>query len=86
MINDPAQLYTFTGRGGVVLPNEAPEVIREIARRYDVDYLVLEYGEFEGRRVLAAPTPLLGLLDNPPEFLDPLPLDTPNARLYGIKP
>lgn len=77
MVNDPAQLYYFTGRGGVVLPNEPPEIILDIARRYGVGYLLLE-----GRD--ATPAPLWPLYDATPDFLRPLPLDVPDARLYAI--
>jgi hypothetical protein len=78
MINDPAQLYYYTGHGGVVLPNENPEVILEIARRYKVDYLVLEQG--------GIPAPMLSAWDTPPDFLEPLPVpDFPNVRLYAVR-
>ncbi len=64
MINDPAMLYTFTGLGGVVIPNEAPDVIAEIAERYQIDYVVIEpYG---------VPAPLRAILDVPPDFLHEL--------------
>lgn len=78
MVNDPAQLYYFTGLGGVVLPNEAPDVIPEIARRYGVGYLLLE-----GQG--ATPAPLLSIYENPPDFFTPLPFDVPNMRLYAIE-
>jgi hypothetical protein len=84
MINDPAQLYYFTGLGGVVLPNETPDVIPEIARRYQVDYLVIEIIYLSGKPVLAVPDGLLFNLDYPPDFLAPISLDYPNARLYAI--
>ncbi|MGB1288893.1 MAG: ArnT family glycosyltransferase, partial [Aggregatilineales bacterium] len=42
MINDPAQLYYYTERSGVVIPNESPDVIPEIAAIYDIDYLLIE--------------------------------------------
>ena len=76
MINDPAQLYFYTGMGGVVTPNADPRVIQEIAQRYHVDYLLLEAGGIPGK--------LLPALDNPPSFLTPLEFDQPNVRLYGI--
>ena len=61
MINDPAMLYYFTGFGGVVIPNESPDVIAEIAERYQIDYVVIEsYG---------MPAPLRTILEMPPDFL-----------------
>ncbi|MBC7809675.1 MAG: hypothetical protein H7175_00915 [Burkholderiales bacterium] len=86
MINDPSQMYYFTKLGGVSLPNAAPDVIREIAARYDIDYLLLEFEMRNGQRVAPGiPNGLLPILDNPPDFLSPVPLDTPNARLYAIE-
>jgi hypothetical protein len=85
MINDPLQLYYFTGRGGVVLPNEAPTVIPEIAARYDVDYLLLETQMIGGQTYVAAPDQLSGILDNPPVFLERMDVDLPSgALLYAI--
>ncbi len=86
MINDPAQLYYFTGLGGVVLPNEVPEIILDIARQYDVDYLLIEGVNPAGDASSAAPRPLWPLLISSPEFLSPLPLDGfPTVRLYVIR-
>ncbi|MCS6836040.1 MAG: glycosyltransferase family 39 protein [Anaerolineae bacterium] len=42
MINDSAQFFYYTGRGGVVIPNEPPEVIPLLAARYGVDYVLFE--------------------------------------------
>ncbi len=83
MINDPAQLYYFTGLGGVVLPNEFPDTILDIARKYDVDYLLLE-GITDDGRAAQAPQELWSILTSPPDFLTHLPLDVPGARLYEI--
>jgi hypothetical protein len=83
MINDPAQLYYFTGLGGVTLPNEAPEVILDIARHYDVDYLVLEGITENGGA--AAPRKLLSILQTPPDFLAPLSLNVADVQLYEIR-
>ena len=79
MINDPAALYFFTGRGGGVLPNESPDVIPLIARQYGVGYLLLEAPS-------ATPARLWPLFQTTPPFLTPIPLDTPNVRLYAITP
>ena len=84
MVNDPAQLYYFTGRGGVVLPNELPEVIAQIADKYGVDYLLLEYTTSEGQTLVAAPSSLASILDTPPDFLTRVDVDLPGAVLYAI--
>ncbi|MEL6270940.1 MAG: hypothetical protein AAFR22_14115, partial [Chloroflexota bacterium] len=75
MINDPAQLYYWTGRGGVVLPdNAAPDVIPEIAAQYDIDYLFLEFVTEDGI-ALAAPEGIADIPANTPAFLTEIPLD-----------
>ncbi len=76
MINDPAGLYYHTGRGGVVLPNSAPDAIPGIAARYQIDYLILESPE-------AVPVPLMALFDTTPDYLIPIPFDG-GARVYAI--
>lgn len=87
MINDPAALYYFTGRGGVVLPNEAPDVIPQIAAQYDVDYLLIQFTpQPDGQLVPEIPSALYFDFDNPPVYLQPLPFDAPNVRLYAIRP
>lgn len=43
MRNDPAQLYYYTGLGGVVLPNERPQVMMFLAEKYQIDYVLFEY-------------------------------------------
>ena len=42
MTADPAGFAYFTGRGGVVTPNDSLEVIREVAADYGIRWLVLE--------------------------------------------
>lgn len=85
MVNDPAQLYYFTGLGGVVIPNEDPAAVVEIARRYGVRYLLLEEVTPDGRAALGAPQTFWPLLAAPPAYLEPLPLaDFPDKRLYAI--
>ena len=81
MINDPAQFAYYTGRGGVVLPNADPSVLAEIAERYSVDYLLLE-ADGAG---YALPARLAPIIDAPPEFLRPVPLEHADARLYVIR-
>ncbi len=85
MINDPAQLYYFTGLGGVVLPNESPDVIVDIARKYNVKYLVIEGISVDGRDSIAIPLKFVSVLTAPPDFLVSVPLDVPNVRLYEIR-
>lgn len=76
IINDPAALYYYTGMGGVVTPNAAPDVLPQIAERYNVDYLVLEAGGIPAR--------LLPAYDDPPSFLRRMDFPDPNVRLYEI--
>jgi hypothetical protein len=85
MINDPAQLYYFTGLGGVVLPNESPDVIVEIARKYDVKYVVIEEVSEDGHTSNAITEKMDNILTAPPSFLVPVPLNVPNVRLYEIR-
>ncbi len=85
MINDPAQLYYFTGLGGVVLPNESPAVIPQIARLYGVRYLVLEGVAADGQSSSAAPESLWPILTAPHDFLIPLPFSDSSVRLYEIR-
>ncbi len=84
MVNDPAQLYYFTGYGGVVLPNETPDVLPEIAGKYGVDYLLLEYTTVNGQTSVAASAKLASILDTPPGFLTRVDLDLPGAVLYAF--
>ena len=80
MINDPAELYYYAGRGGVVLPNEQVDVILEIARQYDVDYFL-----FQGQGSLT--TELFDSFDanNLPPFLTLITADLPSGgSLYAI--
>lgn len=78
LINDPAALYYYTGLGGAVLPDSPPEMIAEIARRYRLDYVMLE-------SAAGTPAPLLSLFDAPPDFLTPIPIAYEGARLYAIR-
>jgi 4-amino-4-deoxy-L-arabinose transferase-like glycosyltransferase len=89
MLNDPPQLYYWTGLGGVVLPNSPPEVIPEIARRFGVTHLLFyDLLEDESGRVVGAsvPQPLWTIFDQPPEFLTPVEFGVRGARLYAITP
>ncbi|MCB9450440.1 MAG: hypothetical protein H6672_03325 [Anaerolineaceae bacterium] len=84
MVNDPAALYYFTGLGGVVLPNESPDVIPDIAQRYGVGYLLLQGVTADGRASDGVPPPLWPVLAGDTPFLTPIPLDIPGVRLYAI--
>lgn len=85
MVNDPAQLYYFTGLGGIVIPNEDPAVIVELARRYGVRYLLLEEVTPDGRAALGAPQSFWPALAAPPAYLEPISLaGFPDKRLYAI--
>lgn len=78
MINDPAALYYFTGRGGAALPNNPPETLLEIADRYGMTYLLLD-----GRE--GTPLPLWSLFDTPPAFLTEVPADlSEGMKLYAF--
>jgi hypothetical protein len=83
MINDPAQLYYFTGLGGVVLPNEPPDVIPVIAQKYEVRYLLLEGVTNAGQA--AASRKLWPILSDKPDFLTPVPFNYPGVMLYEIR-
>ncbi|HVU13760.1 MAG TPA: hypothetical protein VHD90_20930, partial [Phototrophicaceae bacterium] len=75
--DDPAELYYYTGMGGATLPNDPPQTILDVARRYNIDYLLLK--DDSG----SIPAGLLPILDAPPDFLKPIPFKS--ARLYAIQ-
>jgi hypothetical protein len=77
MLNDPAALYYFTGLSGVVLPNETPDVISDIARRYAITHLLLEAPD-------GTPRPLWSLFEVTPDFLREVPFGVPGVRLFEI--
>ena len=76
MINDPAALYTYTGRGGAAVPASAPAVIPEVAARYQLAYVVLE--------AAGLPAAMIPAWESPPEWLQPIPFDLPGVRVYAI--
>jgi hypothetical protein len=85
MINDPAQLYYYTGLGGVVLPHESPSVIKQIAQGYGVDYLVLESDTVDGQQVWAMSARLQSIVSGDlPDFLREIDLDVTGVKLYAI--
>ncbi len=81
MINDPAQLYYFTGRGGITFPNESPDILLELAQTYQIDYVLIEITR---AGFLAIPIPFTFDLDNPPAFLQEMHWAVPSTRLYRI--
>ncbi len=89
LVNDPAQLYYYTGYGGAVLPNAHPDSITEIARRYGVTHVLLEGLREEQGEVIQAAVPhrLRPIFAEPPAFLRPVPLPPErerSTRLYEI--
>ncbi len=79
LVNDPAELYYYTGRGGVVLPNAPVEVLQQVANQYDVDYFL-----FQGENSLTTQLYTSFDPDNLPPFLTLITADLPGARLYAI--
>ncbi|MBI1258610.1 MAG: hypothetical protein GC204_14170 [Chloroflexi bacterium] len=75
--DDPPQLYYYTGMGGASLPNGTPETLLEVARQYDIDYVVIMGGAD------SIPAGLQSILDNPPAFLKLIPGS--GMRVYAIQ-
>ena len=85
MINDPAKLYYYLGMGGVTLPNEPVAMVLDIARQYQVGFLLLEGINSDSISRWRPQGALRFDLDNPPSFLRPFPLDlSSDVRLYQI--
>ncbi|MFW5691250.1 MAG: hypothetical protein ACOCXZ_02005 [Chloroflexota bacterium] len=82
MINDPAQLYYFTGLSGVVIPNAPVDVVPEIARRFGVTHLVVE----TAGAGLAVPRPFDINPEALPDFLRPVDVSLDGALLYAVNP
>ncbi|MBL8133764.1 MAG: glycosyltransferase family 39 protein [Anaerolineae bacterium] len=76
LFDDPPELYYYTGFGGATLPNGTPDDLLAVARRYDIDYLLLK------EDAAAIPVGLLPILDAPPAELHQLEFEP--ARLYVI--
>ncbi len=76
--DDPPELYYYTGRGGASLPNGTPETLLEVARKYEIDYVVI-MGSAD-----SMPAGLQSILENPPDFLKP-ELGFLNMRVYAIQ-
>lgn len=74
MLNDPSQLYYYTGIESVTIPNETPDIALEIANIYDIDYLLLVDGE------LTEPMKF----EEIPEFLIPIDFPIEEAHLYAF--
>lgn len=76
MINDPAAMYYYTGRGGAAVPSSAPAVIPQLAARYQLDYVVLE--------AAGLPAAMSSAWDAPPAWLQPVSLELPGVRVYAV--
>ena len=63
MSDDPPELYYYTGMGGASLPNGTSETLLEVARRYQIDYVVIMGGAD------SLPAGMQSIIDNPPDFL-----------------
>ena len=75
MINDPSELYYYTGLSGVPVPNAPPDVIPQIVAAYGVSYVVLEDS--------GIPEPMQ--FDTPPSFLQPVTFSVEGVRVYAIE-
>jgi uncharacterized membrane protein len=75
---DPPALYYHTGRGGAVLPNSPPETLRLLSAQYGIGYALLTENGLPGG--------LIGLWAETPAYLDEIPLDSEEGRLYAISP
>lgn len=86
LINDPAQWYLYTGQGGAVLPDEAPDVIPQIAARYGITHVILEQVVTEDGTTYsrASPAPLQPILTDLPDFLRPVEVSIEDVRIYEI--
>jgi hypothetical protein len=76
--DDPPKLYYYTGRGGASLPNGTPQTLLDVARRYEIDYVVIMGGAD------SIPAGLQSILTSPPGFLKPMP-GFLNMRVYAIQ-
>lgn len=84
MINDPARLYYHLGRGGVTIPSESVAVVPEIAKRYGIDYLVLEHVGEDGY-IGGAPAAFQFDVSSPPDFLRAIAIEAgADVHLYQI--
>lgn len=83
LVNDPPQLYYFTGFGGAVLPNETPDIIPTIAARYAITHVLIE---LDGAGQPLTPAPFASIISDVPDFLEPVPLGMDSVRLYAIRP
>lgn len=77
LASDPAALWYYAGRSGVVLPNETPDVLPEIIARYNVTHLLIE-----GENIPQRLSPLLASL---PDYLIPVTLPVEGGQLYEIR-
>lgn len=84
MINEPARLYYYLGLAGVSIPNESIAVVPLIAKRYDIDFLVLEHVDAQSR-IGGAPAAFQFDVNSPPSFLRALAIEARgDVRLFQI--
>jgi hypothetical protein len=82
MVNDPPQLYYYTGRGAVVMPNASVESIPLIAEQYGVTHLLFE----TAGGALILPERFNFDRDNLPPFVTRLDIPLNGAVLYALNP
>lgn len=70
MVVDPPAYYYFTHRPAIVIPNEDPDGIVEVAERYGAEYLVLEYDHVASLEPLYQGTAQYGLFEFKHSFED----------------
>ena len=73
---DPPALYYYTGRGGAVLPNSPQDTLAELAERYDIRFALIAKD--------GLPSQLADIWAAPAPFLEPVPSDLTEGRLYAI--
>lgn len=73
---DPPEAYYISGRGGAVIPQSSPDLLPEIASRFDIEYLLVRDGEITEQ--------MQGIWAAPPPFLQEIPLSALEWKLYAI--
>jgi hypothetical protein len=90
---DPAGFKYFTGRGGVVTPNDSLEVIHQVAVDYDIRWLVVERADLVEplRPVIESKVrpawigePIFSMPYEGPRTGDPTIDDTPALVIYPV--
>ncbi|MCL4877354.1 MAG: hypothetical protein KJ064_11890 [Anaerolineae bacterium] len=76
MVNDPAEWYYYTERIGVTLPDESLETAYEIARRYCIQYLIID------ENITDPFVPLFEKKESPPPFLTEIQTFEEGVQVY----